>query len=413
MSELVLGGNLIAVQDQAGWRIQDTESGASVPWDQPCAPRLIEHTVLPEDFRDEGSLTRRDAALSLIVERLFSSESRHCGMGLETLSEAANEILTPHINGSSEAIPVSRMILGSGTDNIDAFRAEVSTLQKTGRTIGINRAIESRDAHWAKPGDIVPIFNNDTEDVLKSRDDIQKVDLRPGSQEAGYYYNSHQLLHYALYEPEKLEPLVEWLREPDGEARKVVKVYLLDREMQLVLLHLAERAGLDHLHIEANSSEIERHWNNKEWLYPKASDVVDIGSEKDYEDVLSAEGRESRIYRELGVEMPRMPGYLIERDDSDYEQFRQEVRISIELFDSRYGIKNIASKRVRSSDGANIGFHAIGKYIKNGVVDEEQLDELAIKLWEEGQSLVLEPMVSYRTKKVGGRRGISIPIFEQ
>ncbi|WP_255949510.1 hypothetical protein [Streptomyces odontomachi] len=227
---------------------------------------------------------------------------------------------------------------------------------------------------------------------------LDSVDIR----DLDVYYLSDALLLAAAGEgpqPGVLEPVVEWVR---ARPSTVVRLYALDLETQVFLLWLKERAGLDVLHVDANSPVVSARWNRKNHVHPTVPDaraVAATGLAPD--DLLAAEQRQSEGCRLLGMELPVLPGYLVERTD-DPDTFAAGVVAAAALLTERYGLQRGCLKPCEAGDGARI---VTGLALS----DEAALRHHARAAHQHGDAYVLEAHTDFHPCTINGRRFILAP----
>ncbi|MFJ6461552.1 hypothetical protein ACIQM0_10925 [Streptomyces sp. NPDC091387] len=219
-----------------------------------------------------------------------------------------------------------------------------------------------------------------------------------------HYYLSHALLTLAdAHERGADTPLghvIDWLRDrPDA----VIRLYALDLEMQIFLLWLRRRTGLDRLVTDANSPAVATRWNRKRHIHPTveaARTLTPNGLSADA--LLTAEQRLGEAYELLGLEIPVLPGYTVLRTDVSREAFVAGVLDAAELLRTRYGLRTAGFKPSEAGDGARIvGDIDLG--------DTERLAAEAEAAYPLGDDYLLEAWAAFLSVELGGTRLPVVP----
>lgn len=213
------------------------------------------------------------------------------------------------------------------------------------------------------------------------------------------YYLSQALLLAARERPAVLEPLVAWYRARPGA---VTRLYALDTEMQIFLLWLAGRVGIDVLRVDANDPVVSGKWNRKNHIHPALADVADLDA-ADFapDDLLAAEQRRSEGFRLLEMTVPVLPGYLVPRGD-DPDAFRTRLLETARGLRDRYGLVTGCLKPGEAGDGARI-------VTGLDLGDEEALARHAAEAFVHGDDYLLEAHVDFPRFHVSGRDFIVAP----
>ena len=212
-----------------------------------------------------------------------------------------------------------------------------------------------------------------------------------------HYYLSDVLLLLAaehLLSPNPIiEKIITYLQE---YPHAVIRLYVLDQNYLIFLSWLKQQTGLDHLFIDANNPELGAKWNNKNILYPSvtAAKVVKINNQMSPYEVLELEKKATKLFVELGVSVPTLPGYLIQRKDSSLDFFCQQIEEAAKLLQSRYHLQRGCLKACESGDGARISLNI-------DLSDHDYLRTLARKAYSYGDDYVLESHVQYTTTSFG------------
>ncbi|MGW6306100.1 hypothetical protein ACWFRQ_28735 [Streptomyces niveus] len=117
--------------------------------------------------------------------------------------------------------------------------------------------------------------------------------------------------------------IIDWVRaHPDA----IVRMYTLDREMQIFLLWLLRRTGLESLRIDANNHVVSIDWNRKRHIHPFVEDAESLSvTGMTPDELLAAEQRLGEGYRRVGMAIPVLPGYTVARTDAPAERFVEEA----------------------------------------------------------------------------------------
>lgn len=83
-----------------------------------------------------------------------------------------------------------------------------------------------------------------------------------------YYYISHALLvlaeQHLSSSSQEIDQIVAFIQ---ANPNAVIRLYALEKEMQIFLIWLKRLAGIDHLLMDANSPEVARDWNKKAFFF--------------------------------------------------------------------------------------------------------------------------------------------------
>ncbi|HZM84795.1 MAG TPA: hypothetical protein VFC19_54430 [Candidatus Limnocylindrales bacterium] len=253
--------------------------------------------------------------------------------------------------------------------------------------------VETRSVYLAGPDDLV------VGRLKPWRDAVELAGLQSVNVDyLDHYYFSHALLRLAADHPrggiEATDKLVHWLRK---RPTATVKVYALDRPIQIFLLWLARLAGLSRLHVLANEPGISDTWVRKSTLHPKVTDVVDMPTallSGDPDRLLKAEHEFAAFQQELGLELPSIPGYTIVPADEHYDVMDQ-ILLAAKFLRERYGLKLGCFKFSRTGTGEGI---------RTGVdlADHSTLRAVSHDILANREESVLEAHLFYSVLDVSG-----------
>ncbi|RMI31263.1 hypothetical protein EBN03_17990 [Nocardia stercoris] len=165
--------------------------------------------------------------------------------------------------------------------------------------------------------------------------------------DTGHYYFLHSLLVLAARDDPSLDPIVGHIRRnPEGSIR----VYAADEPTLAFLLWLRRRAGVATLNVEANHPAVFEAWSHKAVLHPRVDEAAALRVGPDPRHTLAAETALTPLARELGIRVPRLPGYTLPADLS----FDGAFRAAATLLRDRFGITRGCLKAAKSSSGQGI-----------------------------------------------------------
>jgi hypothetical protein len=312
------------VEPLQDWTVWDAGSGRQVLWEGFCTgPEVLAQNELER-------LSQVLVGTSLTNLRLLSERRLLPNAGLDAKSRA--------------------VILYTATPLKKCFEADLQAVLKGTRAEDPTSYIEARSVYLGRPGDLIVgrIAPWVSAARLSSATPIQVPGIR-------YYYLSHALLKLAEAHAASMQPaiaaLVDYLkRHPDC----VFKLYALDVETQLFLVWLCKTADLPYLNIDSNSPAVSENWNSKASLHPAVEEVQDLGRELQAHELLLAESERNMFYRELGLLIPRLPGYTIRRRGREQDVVASQLCEAAGLLRSRYGIERGCFKPSKGSTGARI-----------------------------------------------------------
>jgi hypothetical protein len=293
------------------------------------------------------------------------------------------------------------LILHGATPTTKGFEGDVHDLVNGRHVYDCATYLETRSVYLARPGDVCLGRTEPwAEAVAEARIDHIPIGRRD------YYYLSQQLIVLALdRRPGVASPLDGVVALVRANPAVVIRLYALDSEMQVFLLWLMGEAGLTSLNIDANGPEISDRWNQKAPLHPTVARALAMprralrGSP---DALLTEEATQSRLARELGIAIPVLPGYTIERPQHDLSSFVEQTLAAARLFDERYRIRRGCLKPSEAGDGARI----VGPL---DLADPTAVAAAAADAFRHGDDYLLEPFVDYQRFGVGDRTFIVAP----
>jgi hypothetical protein len=331
-----------------------------------------------------GPLVLEENEIEALCQKLL-------GVSLDKLLDVANEELLPV--PSLKDVGAS-IVMHSTTPDLKTFDGDLDKVIKNVPPMDYTSYKEARSVYLAGEGDVV----------------VGRIEPWQSSANLGnatavkipvidYYYISHALLVLAeqhLVSPEKtIDQIVDFLK---ANPNAVIRLYALEKEMQIFLVWLKRIAGLKHLLMDANSPEVARDWNKKSILFPTVEDAMNLSSTiKSYsvQEILEEEAKFSLLRKKLGCIFPVFPGYTVVRESKDLEAFTQQLLDASSMLQARYGLKIGCFKASDSGDGARI---TLGVDLS----DIRQLKELAEDAYKHGDAYILEPYLYYDKVDING-----------
>ncbi len=330
-----------------------------------------------------GPLTLGSEEIESLCRELLQIES-------SALGEAAKDELEP-VSDRAGAGP--SLIIHSNTPDLKAFDGDLEDVLRGREPADHTTYTETRSVYMAGPRDLA-LGRTSTWRTAVDLHSLEAVEI-PG---IDYYYFSHALLLLArrhLRSPSvQIERIVERLRT---QPNTVIRLYALEREMQIFLIWLRRLAGLKKLRIDANSPEVAEAWNRKSAFYPTVRDA--LGQTEALRGLstgkkLETESRNSPVRRDLGVRFPALPGYTIQRSGEDRSSFIRQALEAAKMLQSRYGLRRGCLKASEAGNGARIS-----PGIDLGA--QAALVSLAESAYPHGDDYVLEAHVDYLKVEAG------------
>lgn len=348
-----------------GWTIQRAD-GRSVAW-----------TGL-----QTGPLTFAAGELDALCHTLL-------GHGLERLEHHADQVLQPASGPKAERRPA--LLLHSTTPELRTFDGDLDALTR-GRPGGdFTTYKEARSVYLARPGDVVVGRTRAWKAAVRATG-VAAIEI----EDTDHYYLSHALLHLAREYRSGTGSAIDHLIACVRDVPRVVRLYAIELEMQIFLLWLARVAGLAEIAVEANRPALSAAWNRKAVLHPTVARAVELGTALTGPPCLELESRHSSLAVQLGIKLPTVPGYTIERQDRSQDDFVRQVLSAADLLRLRHGLTAGCLKASESGDGARIT-----PGIELG--DSSVLTELGGDAYVHGDDYVLEAHVNYGRVSIAGQ----------
>lgn len=328
-----------------------------------------------------GPVTLSDTELAAIARQLLNID-------LDEVPAAAARELTSYVSDGSVA---PSLVIHSATPVLKSLQADLSDV-RSGRTPDdVATYVETRSVSLASPGETV-VGRTHTWQVAARLGGLDAVVI-PGIE---YYYLSHAILRLAASAAEPAQPLRHIAAVLRARPDTVVRLYSLDREIQMVLLYLKRLAGLEVLRTDANSPEVADYWNTKAPLHPAVNEADGIVVPADVYQALDAETELSALSRRIGLGFRRLPGYTVDGGRGSLSEVVGELRLAAHLLQTRYGVTVGCLKPSEGGGGARI---------RPGVAldDPDTLTRAAESLWHSQEQYVLEAQIHYAQTRVSGR----------
>lgn len=319
------------------------------------------------------------------------------GQRLDEVDSAVAQELEPY--PATDTAPC--ILLNSATTLKGCFEADLAALAAGRAGDDFTTYNETRAVYLARPGDLVVGRTGPWREAVEvaGRDFVQLPDVE-------YYYLSHALLKLAQAHVRQPVPalhrIVEQLR---AQPQTVVRVFALEPELRVLLVWMKRAAELTRLRVEANGPQIADTWNHKSSLHPAVEDAEALGDHvrsADPWEVLEAESAINRFGAELGLIVPRLPGYTISREGLDRRGALELLRLAAHLLTARYGLGLGCFKPSTALTGARIRTAV-------PLDDDARLTELADLLLSGPEDFVLEAHVDYLRHRVEGHEFIVAP----
>ena len=287
------------------------------------------------------------------------------------------------------------VLLHSATASLKGFEGDLTDLREGRSPWDVPGYLEARVVALAEPGDLAVGRTAAWQEAVTSRGVAHLV-----LPDLDHYYLSQALLAAAVTRDPGgaalLDALVAWLQE---HPEAVLRLYALDREMQILLVWLRRQAGLDRLRTDANTPAVADRWNAKDHLHPTvdAATTLLMFDEASAPTVLSAEQCHSEGYRRLGMRLPVVPGYTVPRRGRTEAEFLTDAHRAVALLAERHGITRLCLKPSEAGDGARIvpGLDT---------ADRDRLDKELRLAHRHGDDYLLEAHVEFAGFSAAGRR---------
>lgn len=349
---------------------------------------------------DGTELTWRDFATGPVVlddDEITRAARELLGMTTTEVSAAATLELRPFI-ATGGAFPPA-VLMHSATQTTKGFEGDLSDVHLGRMPYDVPGYLEARMVSLGGPGDITvgrtKAWREATEVFGTAAIAISDTD---------HYYLSHALVMSALAHQRarvpEIDELIAWVA---AHPTTVVRLYALDVETQIFLVWLKRQAGLEALAVDANAPAVAHSWNQKTPLHPTVAAAEALAAEvanRDIDEVLAVEQRESEAYTRLALAIPVLPGYRLVRG-ADPESFVAQARAAATLLRERYGITRGCLKPCEAGDGARI--------VPNLDLDGDQLAIQAADAHRHGDDYLLEAHVDFLRVTVTGDEFIVAP----
>ena len=339
-----------------------------------------------DDGTDVSWTGLQTGPLTLTRQRVDEISRQLLGVPATEVGALSERVLVPAV-GERAARPA--LILHSTTPDLKTFDGDLDALLTGGVGGDFTTYKEARSVYLAAPGDIA------VGRTAAWRTAVDALEARAITlEDSDHYYLSHALLALAAsheqHQHASIAALIDTVRERPHQAR----LYAFELEMQIFLLYLARAAGVDELAVEANSAAISAAWNRKDVLHPAVARAAGLDGTPD--DWLAREGELCTLAERMGLEVPRVPGYTLERSGRDEDAFAAQAVEAARLLRQRHGLELGCLKASESGDAARItpGLE---------LADLSRIEELARRAHVHGDYYVLEAHVHYGRVEVAGQ----------
>jgi len=357
----------------------------------PVAPSTVR---LPDgrSVRWEGFFTGPEV---LDERQVGALTGRLLGVAPSAVAAMAEQELVPYHAGAGPRPPV--LLLHSATATLRALEGDLADLVAGRVPHDVATYVEARSAYLATPADLSVGRTAPWAEAVAARG-VPAVDVG----DRAHYYLSQALLVLADAHEQgrqtRLDEVVDWLRR---HADAVVRLYALDLEMQVFLLWLRRRAGLQRLVTDANKPVVATRWNRKSHIHPTVSRAEELAVDGlSVDELLDAEQQLSEAHERLGMRVPVLPGYVVPREGVD--EFVDGVLRAAALLRQRYGLRVAGLKPSEAGDGARI----VGELDLSAT---DRLAEQARHAHQHGDDHLLEAWVEFRTVSLGGAERAVVP----
>lgn len=326
--------------------------------------------------------------IALPQEQLVSIARELLGLGWDEVPAAAQRELVPFV---ADGRPHRALLLHSATPVLKSLEADLSDTANGRAADDVAAYVETRSVSLAQAGDLCVGRTLAWQQAVKLAG-VDAVDVSG----LKYYYLSHALLSLAAETNGQAEALVriaEWLRaHPDA----LVRLYALDRELQVVLLYLKRMAGLDYLAVDANSPVIGDYWNTKGPIHPDVEDALGLATTSaDPLECLAAESDLAPMARRLAIHYERLPGYTVRPHSDTLAVTEARLAAAADLLKRRHGLSLGCLKPSEGGAGARITAGI-------SLDDSPRLAELAGRIHSAQGDFLLEANMNYATTNIAG-----------
>ena len=327
-----------------------------------------------------GPLTLTSMERATLCQKLLQTD-------LNNVKLLAGEVLRPFSGDIDKSL-----ILHGTTSDLGAFQGDLVKLQNGEQPKNYAGYVEVRSVFLGKAGDMAVGRMTSWRPVALASG-LEVVDIS----DVSHYYLSEALLLLAVQHLEKPdERILKIAAFLKKYPEAVVRLYVLDETVQIFLIWLKRLTGLDNIFIDANSPDVASNWNTKKILYPAIDKAHQLGvdAQMGVAQILEMEHKHTRVFQDLGLLLPSLPGYVIDRINQTQAEFTEQVLLAAELLQNRYGLEKACFKATVSGDGARITPDIDLK-------DKEHLKNLAANAYTYGDAYVLESHVHFETVRIG------------
>lgn len=323
-------------------------------------------------------------------EALEATCQRLLGYGLEAVGDHAEASLRP-VTAADAGL--GSVFLHSTTPELKTFDGDLDALVHGTRGGDFTTYKEARSVYLAAPGDVVVGRTRSWRSAVAAIG-ADGIDLESND----HYYLSHALLHLATAHRDGSGSPMDRLVSLVRESPRLFRLYAFEVEMQVFLLWLARQSGRESLIVEANRPAVASAWNRKSVLHPTVERALSMPGPTVDDDGLGRlvrESQESELVRRLGIELPTIPGYTLERSGRSTDEFIEQLHRAAGLLRTRYGLEAGCLKASESGDGARIvpGID---------LDDQARLSTLGREAARYGDDYVLEAHVTYGRAEIAG-----------
>jgi hypothetical protein len=329
--------------------------------------------------------------LTLTTKEIETLCLKLLGIDITELQKVASQELQPAPLG--ENWPA--LVMHSQTPDVKSFEQDLLDLMNGPTPLDHTTYAEARSAYFARQRDLAIGRTNPWKTAIEL-EEINAIEI-PG---IDYYYLSHALLLLAeehLRSPTlQINRIIEFLR---NNEHPIVRVYNLEKEMQIFLIWLKRLANLENLSMDTNTPEVAQSWNRKSILHPTVRDALELEEmllDHSPRHILEVESRSSILYKKLNLTIPVLPGYTIERSGEDLDSFIQQTIQAARLLRQRYRLERGCLKASEAADGARI-------FAGLNLRDELKIETLAKDAYQHGDDYLLEAHIEYLQVNVGGQ----------
>ncbi len=361
-------------------------------------------------------------ALILSDQYLASACQELLGISIENLESLSRKHLIPTSCISAAQLSNTTLVAHSASNTLKFFEKDAIDTQKGNRVDDVAAYIEARSIFLVEKGDISIGRLKDWEVAC---DEHEVTPLNIGHRE--YYYLSHALIEMALnYQEGGASSILTWLIDYLKENPNTpVKLYALEHEIQIFLLWLANQARVPQLYVDCNGLDVANNWNKKTPLHPTVIKAKSLQIEEEGSDPYNAlllETELTKLRSDLGVQIPKIPGYIITKDDIGQASLEEQLLIAANLLKTRYGIDKGCLKPTDAGTGVRTVTHLdlddisslTGTFLSlHGIAHEDFILEAHVQYSEsniEGHVLPSSPSAHIRLNGVA--EGISLQIMD-